>query len=163
MGCMDDESHARSKGSSTRAKLLTILALAMTIAVAPLARAESFYLARAIGEPAPPVREPAASSPLRDTQPELPGLGTEPRTQESPSATDSGSTWKWVVGIAVTAAVVALAKGGGKGDSGEPAPSSGGNTGGGSGGGNSGGGSSGGGSGGGGSLPSLPRLPGHDD
>lgn len=158
MGCMDDESHARSKGSSTRVELLTILTLAATIAVAPLARAESFYLARAIGEPAPPVREPAASSPLRDTQPELPGLGTEPRAQDSSVTTESSSTWKWVVGIAVTAAVVALAKGGGKGDSGEPAPSSGGTTGGGSG-----GGSSGGGSGGGGSLPSLPRLPGHDD
>lgn len=155
---MQNDKRALSKGAH---KQIAALVLSTAIAMAPLAHAGDFYLARAIGEPAPAVREPAASAPVRDTPPELPGLGTEPRAQDSTTTTsESSSTWKWVVGITVAAAVVALAKGGGKGGD-DPAPSSGGNTGGGSGGGGSGGGGSGG--GGGSPLPSLPGLPGGGD
>lgn len=158
---MENDKHVGSKGAQFSSKRIAALVLSITIVVWPLAHAEDFYLARAIGEPAPIMRKPVPAAPPRDTPPELPGLGTEPRARDAPTATpESGSTWKWVVGVAVAAAVVALAKGGGKGGD-DPAPSSGGNTGGGSGGGGSGGGGSGG--GGGSPLPSLPGLPGGGD
>ncbi len=125
-----------------------------------MAQANDYYLARAIGEPAPAPRTAPAPAP-RDATPDLPGLGTEPRAAEEPSPSEGSSTWKWVVGIAVTAAVVALAKGGDKGGGGGTAATGGDTTGGGD---TSGGGSTGGGGGdGGGRLPRLPGLPGGDD
>ena len=117
-----------------------------------MAQANDFYLARAIGEPVPAPRTAPVPAP-RDATPDLPGLGTEPRTAEEPSSSADSSTWKWVVGIAVTAAVVALAKGGDKGGGGGTVATGGDTTGGGD--------TSGG--GGGDRLPRLPRLPGGDD
>ncbi len=129
------------------------LALAGTLATAPMAQANDFYLARAIGEPVPAPRAAPVPAP-RDATPDLPGLGTEPRTAEDPGPSESSSTtWKWVVGIAVTAAVVALAKGGDKSGGGD-AVATGGDT--------TGGGDTSGGDGGD-RLPRLPRLPGGDD
>ena len=132
------------------------LALAGTLATAPMAQANDFYLARAIGEPVAAPRTTPAPAP-RDATPDLPGLGTEPRAAEEPSPSAGNSTWKWVVGIAVTAAVVALAKGGDKGGGGGTVAT--GDT---TGGGDT---ASGGGGGDGGDdrLPRLPRLPVGDD
>lgn len=142
-------------------RLCVSIALALGIAITPIAHAQDYYLARAIGEPVP---SPAAREPKlpRNVAPDLPGLGTDAARSAEVGQHTSSSTWKWVVGIAVTAAVIALAKGGGSGGGGsDAAPSSGGGGGGGSGG-TSGG--SGGGSGNGrGGGPSLPGLPGFDD
>lgn len=137
-----------------------VLALAGALAAAPMAQANDFYLARAIGEPVPAPRTAPAPAP-RDATPDLPGLGTEARAAEEPGASAGGSTWKWVVGIAVAAAVVALAKGGDKNGGGGTVTTGGDSTGGGD---TAGGGSNGGGAGsGGGRLPRLPGLPGGDD
>lgn len=150
---VNNNMHADNRDAAAHTRFCVGIALAILIAT-PIARAQDYYLARAIGEPVPTPtrREPA---PPRNAAPDLPGLGTEqsPTTQTQPSK--DSSTWKWVVGIAVTAAVVALAKGGDSGGGGSGgAPSSG------SGGGDS---TGGGGSGGGGpTLPKPPRL-GDDD
>jgi hypothetical protein len=117
-----------------------------------MAQANDFYLARAIGEPVPAPRAAPVPAP-RDATPDLPGLGTDARTAEAPSSSAGSSTWKWVVGIAVTAAVVALAKGGDK-SGGSDTVATGGDT---TGGGDTSDG------GGGDRLPRLPRLPGGDD
>jgi len=139
-----------NKGHSP-ARVPVALALAGALAAAPMARANDFYyLARAIGEPVPAPSTAPAPAP-RDAAPDLPGLGTEPRTAEEPSPSEGSSTWKWVVGIAITAAVVALAKGGDKGGGGGTVATGGDTSGG------------GGGDGGGDRLPRLPRLPGGDD
>ena len=153
---MEDNNDIRSKGKPGASSLAAIV-LAIAIALAPIARAENFYLARAIGEPSTTTPAPASSAG------ELPGLGTEPKSTPADATQESGSTWKWVVGVALAAAVVALAnKGGDKGGGGSTATS-----GGGTGGGSDGGGSSGGGGGdsdgGGGGGVKLPKLPGNDD
>lgn len=134
-----------------------MMVLAGTLATTPIAQADGYYLARAIGEPPPALHNPTPAAPRRDLPPELPGLGTDARTATPPPSEGSTTTWKWVVGIALTAAVIALAKGGDKGG-GDSAPSSGDGTG---GGGGSGG--DGGGAGGGNRLPRLPELPDIDD
>lgn len=160
---MDNNKHAHSANDHDRGPHRMIASLlVLLIPISPIAYSEDLYLARAIGEPAPFVRE--TRTPAGAAIPELPGLGTD--TAKSEAAASDGSTWKWVVGIAVTAAVIALAKGGDK-SGGDTAPS-GGSTGGdasagnGSGGGSAGGGSSGGGSSGGGRRPRLPELPDFD-
>lgn len=122
-----------------------MLVLTGTLAAAPVVQADSYYLARAIGEP-PALRHSTPAAPRRNPPPELPGLGTDTRTTTPPEGRNT--TWKWVVGIALTAAVVAVAKGGDKGG-GDSAPS--------------GSGSVGGGSGGGSGPPRLPELPDIDD
>jgi len=150
--------HADNRDAARRhARFCVGVALVISMAT-PIAHAQDYYLARAIGEPVPTpaAREPG---PPRNATPDLPGLGTEPSSTTEPQPNASSSTWKWVVGIAVTAAVVALAKGGDSSGGGGNAPSSSGSgdsTGGGSGGGGSSGG------GGGSPLPKLPRL-GDDD
>lgn len=156
---MNNNKHADNRDAARHMRLCVGIALAIVIPATPIAHAQDYYLARAIGEPVPTpaVREPA---PPRNATPDLPGLGTEHSSTAGTQPSKDNSTWKWVVGIAVTAAVVALAKGGDSGGGGGgSAPSSGGG-----GGDNTSGGSGGGGSGGGGGspLPKLPRL-GDDD
>lgn len=154
---VDDNKHARDRGGARYAQWRVTGVLAFGIATTPIAHAQNYYLARAIGEPVPTpaAREPA---PPRNATPDLPGLGTEQSPAAEPGPSAGSSTWKWVVGIAVTAAVIALAKGGDGGDSGSgggAAPSGGGGDSGASGGSGSGGGA-------GRPLPRLPSL-GDDD
>lgn len=145
---MQNNKHGHDREMLACTRSVSLLVLVCALAAAPVAQADNYYLARAIGEP------PALHHrPLRDPAPDLPGLGAEARTTTPPPSAGSNTTWKWVVGIALTAAVVALAKGGDKGG-GDSAPSS---TGGGGSGGDSGG------SGGGNRPPRLPDLPDLDD
>lgn len=152
---MEANNDIASKGN-VGASSLSAIVLAVTIIIAPITRAENLYLARAIGEPAVTTPTPAGSVV------ELPGLGTEPKPVPADSAREGSSTWKWVVGVALAAAVIALANGGDKGSGGGSSPATGGSSSG-NGGGESGrGGGSNGGGDHGSSLPPLPKLPDDD-
>lgn len=140
-----------TKKKNTRSRHTLAMLLAATVVMAPTAQAQNFYLARAIGEPAPTA--PPAPARARNVSPQLPELGTEPRTPAPVETEQRGSTWKWVVGVAIAAAVVALANGGGKsGGGGRSSPA-----------GNDGGGGGGGGDGGGSPILPIPNLPIDDD
>lgn len=139
---MQNNKHGPDRQTFARARTVLTMVLAGTLATTPIAQADGYYLARAIGEPPPALHNPTPAAPRRDPPPELPGLGTDARTATPPPSEGSTTTWKWVVGIALTAAVIALAKGGDKGG-GNSAPSGGGS--------------------GGDRPPRLPELPDIDD
>ena len=110
---------------SVHRALRVVLCTALLVSWAPSSHAvDGMLYARAIGDPyssRPAVEAPPPARAADRGIPELPALGTAPRTDTTPTAAPVSEGWSWkriLVGVGVVVAISALASKGGGGSGG---------------------------------------------